>query len=89
MLAAFVTTASAETPFHTREGGYRIDWSADHQMLEISGGDAQKARFDVTGCVFGRRVSGVFALYFETTPQTMVAQHCQTEGGDRLSIYAP
>ncbi|MEM7669148.1 MAG: hypothetical protein AAF317_08345 [Pseudomonadota bacterium] len=58
-------------------------------MLEISRGDAQKARFDVTGCVFGRRVSGVFALYFETTAQTFVAQHCQTEGGDRLSIYTP
>ncbi|MEM6933654.1 MAG: hypothetical protein AAF526_08705 [Pseudomonadota bacterium] len=89
VLTLLATAASADAPFQTKEGGYRIDWRPDRQTLEIYEEPARNVYFDVTGCVFGRRVSGVFALYFEDTSQTFVAQHCQTEGGDRLSIYAP
>ena len=82
-------SASAE-PVHfvTSPGHYEIEWTPTAQTLEIeSGGEARI--YDVTGCVFGRAKSGVFAVYFPGVTAPHVAQHCQTESGDRLSIYAP
>ncbi|MEM9044748.1 MAG: hypothetical protein AAGC81_08620 [Pseudomonadota bacterium] len=74
--------------FLTHAGQYTIDWSPARQTLEIESPDGTGS-YDVTGCVFGRRNSGVFALYLKGLDSPHVVQHCETESGDRLSIYAP
>ncbi|MEM1276105.1 MAG: hypothetical protein AAGH74_06255 [Pseudomonadota bacterium] len=80
---------SAEpVPFLTHAGHYAIDWSPTRQTLEISSPSIE-ASYDVTGCVFGRRQSGIFPLHIQGLEAPHIVQHCETESGDRLSIYAP
>ncbi|MEM8793243.1 MAG: hypothetical protein AAGE80_16600 [Pseudomonadota bacterium] len=81
--------ASAEpVPFVTQAGHYTLDWTPARQTLEIKS-ETGTGQYDITGCVFGRRISGVFGLYMAGVNSPHVVQHCETEAGQRLSIYAP